>query len=164
MQAKKYIFPESTFIPADGFLVFYKTATKISLANTTGKVELLNKDKALVDIVKYDKPEAGKSLSLINNEWRWADPTPGKAYVKGEVLGIKIGAERAVKKVSSKKAVGPLIKNITDIRQGEKGQPVKIKGVVAVLPNVLVVNFFILSVMVVVFKFFRVKKIFRLLV
>ncbi|MFH7473706.1 lamin tail domain-containing protein, partial [Pseudomonas syringae pv. tagetis] len=51
VQAKKYIFPESTFIPADGFLVFYKTATKISLANTTGKVELLNKDKALVDIV-----------------------------------------------------------------------------------------------------------------
>lgn len=142
VQAKKYIFPENTFIPADGFLVFYKTATKISLANTTGKVELLNKDKALVDIVKYDKPEAGKSLSLINNEWRWADPTPGKVYVKGEVLGIKIGAEQTVKKVSSKKAVGPLIKNIADIRQGEKGQPVKVRGIVAVLPNVFGSQFF----------------------
>jgi DNA/RNA endonuclease YhcR with UshA esterase domain len=139
---KKYTFLENTFIPPEGFLVFYKGATKLSLVNTAGKVELLNRDKFLMDIVKYNKPKEGQSFSLVNNEWKWREPSPGQAALVGEVLGEKITKEIVTKKSSTSKSHGPLIRNIADVRQGEKGQPVKIQGVVGVLPNVFGSQFF----------------------
>ncbi len=140
---KKYTFLDNTFIPPEGYLVFYKAVTKLSLVNTAGKVELLNKDKTLMDIVKYDKPKEGQSFSLVNNEWKWAAPSPGQSTIAGEILGEKIITDEvAAKKTSSAKSYGPTIKNIAEIRQGEKGQPVKIQGVVAALPNVFGSQFF----------------------
>jgi DNA/RNA endonuclease YhcR with UshA esterase domain len=140
--SKKYTFLDNTFIPPEGFLVFYKAATKLSLVNTAGKVELLNKDKFLMDIVKYDKSQAGQSFSLVNNEWKWVAPSPGKTAVLGEVLGEKIQKETTVKKAANPKSSGPLIVNLTEVREGEKGQPAKIKGIVAVLPNVFGSQYF----------------------
>ncbi len=140
--SRKYTFLENTFISPDGFLVFYKAVTKLSLANTTGKIELLNKDKTVMDIVKYDKPKTGQSFSLINNEWQWAEPSPGKVTVIAEVLGEKIEKETVSKKNASPASHGSLIKNIAEIREGNKGQPVKIQGVVAALPNVFGSQFF----------------------
>ncbi len=140
--AKKFTFLDNTFIPPEGYLVFYKAVTKLNLVNTAGKVELLNKDKMLMDIVKYDKSKEGQSFSLVNNEWKWAVPSPGKAAATGQVLGEKIIRGTTVKKSSSAKSFGPLITDVAAVREGETGQPVKIQGIVAVLPNVFGSQYF----------------------
>ncbi len=147
---KNYAFPENTFIAPGNFLVFYKAVTKFSLVNTTGKVEFLNRDKAVVDLVKYEKPVSGKSYALTSGEWRWADPSPGGEPIigaMGEVLGEKIenGAKNTAGKKTMSKSVGSLVTTIAGAREAEKGQPAKLQAVVSVLPNVFGSQYFYIS-------------------
>ncbi len=143
VQDKKYIFPENTMIASGGVLVFYKAVTKISLVNTTGKVELLNKDKSVVDLVKYDKPLAGQSYSFVNNQWVWANPSPGTSLNSGGL----VAGEKIINttKTSVAKSTGPLITKIADARGAVKGQYARLKGIVAVLPGVFGSQYFYLN-------------------
>ncbi|OGH92564.1 MAG: hypothetical protein A2563_02705 [Candidatus Magasanikbacteria bacterium RIFOXYD1_FULL_40_23] len=142
VQDKKYIFPENTIVNPSGVLVFYKAVTKISLVNTAGKVELLNKDKSVVDLVKYDKPQAGQSYSLVNNQWVWTNPSPGtSSNPAGLVAGEKITNIAKIVGKSSR----PLITKIADARGAVKGQYAKLKGVVSVLPGVFGSQYFYLN-------------------
>ncbi|MBI2038183.1 MAG: lamin tail domain-containing protein [Candidatus Magasanikbacteria bacterium] len=146
---KEYAFLENTFIAPGNFLVFYKAVTKFSLVNTTGKVELLNKDKAVVDLVKYEEPVSGKSYALTGGEWRWVDPSPGTELVQiaGVVAGEKIihSGKTIVAKKSAVKFAGPLVTTIAGVREAEKGQPAKLQGIVSVLPNVFGSQYFYIN-------------------
>ncbi len=137
---KKYIFPDDTVIFPGSFLVFYKPLTKISLLNTLGKIELFNKDKSAVDSVSYEKPPEGKSFGLINGEWTWANPTPGKENV-GE--SADANQENAAK-ISSAKTY-KFVNSIESARQASKGTWARVKGVVAVLPGVFGSQYFYLT-------------------
>lgn len=140
---KKYTFVDNTMIAPGEKLVFYKAATKISLVNTVGKVELFNKDKVLVDLVKYEKPVSGKSYALISGEWRWVVPSPG---IETMTIGKSVLKENP--KIDTKltvKSVGPLITDITKVRDGIKGQLVKLQGVVSVVPSVFGSQFFYMN-------------------
>ena len=145
---KNYALPENTIIAADGFLTFYKAATKLNLVNTAGKVELLNKDKTTVDLVKYEKPVSGKSYAFIDNQWRWADPSPGSAAVivseevEGQVAGEKISSTAEKKTVLK---AGPLVASIAEARAAAKGQPTKLQGIVTVVPDIFGSQFFYIT-------------------
>lgn len=144
VQDKKYIFPENTIIPSGSVLVFYKAVTKFSLVNTAGKVELLNKDKAVVDLVKYDKPPAGQSYTLINNQWIWVSQSPGTS-LNSVQIGLVAGEKITNNSKSTTKFVGRLIIKIADARGAVKGQYAKLKGVVSVLPGVFGSQYFYLN-------------------
>ncbi|MBP6859797.1 MAG: lamin tail domain-containing protein [Candidatus Magasanikbacteria bacterium] len=142
---KKYTFVDNTIIAPNGTLVFYKAATKISLVNTVGKVELFNKDKTLVDLVKYEKPLSGKSFALVRGEWRWVKPNPGKILtLESESLLAEEKNSNTNQKTATK-SVGALVINIGDVRSAVKGQPVKIKGIVSVVPNIFGSQFFYIN-------------------
>ena len=137
---KKYIFPENTIIPPAGFLVFYKSVTKFSLLNTSGKIELLNKDKSLVDLIKYDKPQEGKSYGLINGEWKWINGTPGKENSSAAASVKKEEAKKAAAKKTSAK-IYKFVNSIEAARGAEKGTSARVRGVVSVLPGNLGVQY-----------------------
>ena len=134
---KKYIFPDDTVIFPGSFLVFYKTLTKISLLNTLGKIELFNKEKIAVDLVSYEKPPEGKSYGLVNGEWGWANPTPGK-----ENGGVDADAkEFAVNKTTAAKSY-KFVSSIEAAREAAKGAWAKVRGVVSALPGIFGSQFF----------------------
>lgn len=147
---KKFVLPENTVIVSNGFLTFYKAATKINLVNTAGKVELLYKNKTVVDLVRYEKPPSGKSYSLVNGQWAWVTPNPGADVLvntEGQVAGEKITAadELATGGESATKPAGVLVTNIAEARAAAKGQPAKLQGIVTVVPNVFGSQFFYIT-------------------
>lgn len=142
---KKYAFIDNTIIAPSGTLVFYKAVTKISLVNTAGKVELFNKDKTLVDLVKYEKPLSGKSFALVQGEWRWVNPNPGNILtLESEGLLLEEKNSNTAQKTTAK-STGSLVTSVGAVRNATKGQPVKIKGIVSVVPNIFGSQFFYIN-------------------
>lgn len=147
---KSFMLPNNTIIDPAGFLTFYKPVTKLNLINTVGKIELLNTEKAVVDLVKYEKPASGKSYALVNNEWRWVVPSPGKDVEvggAGQVAGEKISTkgELATGGEDVKKSAGAVVTSIAEARTAAKGQPAKLQGIVTVVPNVFGSQFFYIT-------------------
>ena len=137
---KKYIFPDDTVIFPGSFIVFYKTATKIAIVNTSGKIELFSKDKSAVDLVEYDKPPEGKSYGMVNGEWEWANPTPGKENI-GESPDAK---QESAGKTSGAK-VYKFVNSIEAAREAVKGAWARVRGVVSVLPGVFGSQYFYIT-------------------
>lgn len=138
---KKYVFPDDTIIFPGSFLVFYKTLTKIALLNTAGKIELFNnKDKSAMDAVSYEKPVEGKSYGLVNGEWEWVNPTPGK---ENESAGLVL-TENNTDKTSVVKSY-KFVNSIKAARQAGKGTLARVKGVVIALPGVFGSQYFYLA-------------------
>ena len=135
---KKYIFPDDTIIFPGSFIVFYKTATKISIVNTMGKIELYNKVNEQMDLVKYENPPEGKSYALVNGEWEWTNPTPGKENESAVAEAVIAGKTSGAK-------VYKFVNSIEAARQASKGTWATVKGVVAVLPGVFGSQYFYLT-------------------
>jgi DNA/RNA endonuclease YhcR with UshA esterase domain len=144
-QNKTYTFLDHTIIAPFDFLVFYKSATKLNLVNTHAKVELLNRDKALVDLVKYEKPISGKSYIFTEHGWQWGEASPGEAVAKSTVSAVvEKNANTSVKK-GSVKLTGALVTNIADVREAAKGQSARLSGTVSVEPGVFGSQYFYLN-------------------
>lgn len=135
--SKAFQIPDKTFITDDGVLVFYRAATKISLINSGGKVELFTPGETVVDIVKYGKSVSGKSYSLIGGQWIMSIPSPG--FVSENVL-----PENKTNNSSSGKGIWYKKYSISEVRDQEKGANVLVSGVVVVLPNVFGTQYFYL--------------------
>jgi len=140
---KKYQIPDKTNITPKSCLVFYKAATKISLNNAGGKIELLAPGDSVVDVVKFGKSVSGKSYSLVSGEWLLSIPTPGVVLgaetIKGVGIKITSNATKSVGGVWHK----PL--SIYEAREQEKGVGVLIVGAVTVLPGVFGVQYFYIA-------------------
>jgi DNA/RNA endonuclease YhcR with UshA esterase domain len=144
-QNKIYTFLDHTIIAPFDFLVFYKSATKLNLVNTHAKVELLNRDKALVDLVKYEKPISGKSYVFTEHGWQWGEASPGESAAQTVVSAmVEKNANTSVKK-GSVKLTGALVTNIADVREAAKGQPARLSGIVSVEPGVFGSQYFYLN-------------------
>jgi hypothetical protein len=73
-----YTFPEETKIPARGFLVFTRPATKITLNNDGDSLKLIQPNGNIIDRVTYEKALLGQSYNRTDSGWIWNSTlTPG---------------------------------------------------------------------------------------
>lgn len=75
-------------IPAGGYLVIYRSQSKISLNNTTPeKLYLYDQTNKLIDNITYEKAEKLSYSRQANNQWRWVGQiTPGAINQEEEVI------------------------------------------------------------------------------
>lgn len=129
---KKFAIPFGAVIVPDSWLVFYRAATGIVLNNQENRLELLNRDGQVVDLVKIGAAKEGWGYSLINGEWQWTESlTPGKMNLV--VLPKSAGA---VKTASAGKVVVYKPMTIGEARGEENGVTVKVRGVVLIKPGI----------------------------
>jgi DNA/RNA endonuclease YhcR with UshA esterase domain len=143
-KSKLFVFPTGTAILAGQYLTFYRTATKISINNTADRIQLINRDSEIADMVRFDKSPPDSSYAKVNGQWIWAEPTPGEL---NHVSGDKILIEKKVVSTKStvKKVLGYRIATIADARQFEVGSSVRVRGTVAVTPGVFGKQYFYLT-------------------
>jgi hypothetical protein len=77
--SKPFIITKNTDIAPGQTQLFKNTETKISLANKTDSVRLIDPANYLLDEISYSDAPSGQSYALINGEWIWTDsPTPNQ--------------------------------------------------------------------------------------
>lgn len=77
-----YNFQNGKKISAKGFLVLYRTETKITLNNNGDGLNLIQPDGKIVDSVSYQNAPKGKSFNRKDSEWLWSQNlTPGKENI-----------------------------------------------------------------------------------
>ncbi len=92
--SRPYVIPQGTFIASQGFLVFYKRETGISLNNSGDKVRLLAPDGRVVDEVSYGATARTDDFSWSRERdgvGAWTDtypPTPGGPNQPGRVVEV----------------------------------------------------------------------------
>ncbi len=77
---KTYSFPDQTIIQANGFLVFQRTETNITLNNSGDTINFLFPDNTIIETVSYKKAKREESYSKNTlGAWEWSsNPSPGK--------------------------------------------------------------------------------------
>lgn len=130
-----FVFSTGTKIGANKYLVFFKTATKISINNTEDKISLTDNNKRLVDMIRIGKSNTDESYALADGEWEWMIPSPGE--LNTAILSLANPASVANKKITAY----PLVA-IEIARQMEKDDGVKTRGVVVVLPQMFGKQYF----------------------
>jgi hypothetical protein len=77
---KTYSFPDQTIIQANGFLVFQRTETNITLNNSGDTINFLFPDNTIIETVSYEKAKREESYSKNTlGVWEWSpNPSPGK--------------------------------------------------------------------------------------
>lgn len=136
--SKAYTFPDNTLIGPGAFLAFYRRVTGLILNNQGSQIALLNRDGALVDLVKIGAAKEGVSYAFLDNEWQWTvEPTPGGPNVKN-FAAEKTGEQAATAKSSAihKKM------SIAEARAAEAGVAVIVRGSVTALPGNFGVQYF----------------------
>jgi competence ComEA-like helix-hairpin-helix protein len=73
-----FTIPKDTKISANGFLVFKRPETKITLNNDGDGLKLLTPEGKEIDLISYENAPLGESYSHEGKSWFWsASPTPG---------------------------------------------------------------------------------------
>lgn len=79
---KTYTFPEETKISPQGFLIFSRPITKITLNNDGDGLNLIRPDGRIIDSVNYEKAPRGQSYNRTETGWAWSETlTPGLANI-----------------------------------------------------------------------------------
>jgi len=128
---KIYQIPDQTFVESGESLIFYKVATKFSLSNTGGVIELWNSEKKLVDDFEFAKSAQGEIL--VNDNL--------------EISADKL-AELVKDELSKQTNKNNNIQNLSleEIRgQAQAGDLVKTVGKVVVLPGIFGSQYFYIS-------------------
>lgn len=118
-----YSFPEDTKIGANGFLIFSRLTTKITLNNDADGLSLLWPDGKVVASVDYEKAPRGQSYNKTDSGWKWSFfPTPGSQNKIQTASQEKSGGEvneipEELDATTTKKlaAVGEQIPNLSKI-------------------------------------------------
>ncbi len=102
---KNYTFPEGIVISADGFLIFPRTITKITLNNSDDGLRLTQPDGKIIEEISYKNAPRGQSCSRTDSGWNWSSyPTPGglnkmpilTPEFKGETTPLKSLGEETI--------------------------------------------------------------------
>ncbi|MBI2427148.1 MAG: lamin tail domain-containing protein [Candidatus Kerfeldbacteria bacterium] len=98
--AREYTLREGVARAGDVFLLLRST-TGLALNNSGEEVvELRDPRGEVKDHLEYSGSEEGESFALIDGEWVWTQPTPGKANVLSESRTIEDEREEEAKKDS----------------------------------------------------------------
>jgi len=98
-----YSFPKGTKIPPQGFLVFSRPTTKITLNNDGDSLKLIQPDGKIINEVNYEKAPRGGSYNRTESGWSWStNLTPGAVnFIPFPRPEEKTGAESLKDKSSS---------------------------------------------------------------
>lgn len=102
---KKFEFAQHSFLLPGQFLVLPRPLTKLTLANTSGLLQLLHPSGEIMDEVRYEEDvKEGWSAARKGDEFLWSSlATPGSANV---ILGeVKESAQTLQDKIQSVKSV-----------------------------------------------------------
>ncbi len=133
-------------IGAKSYLALYRPDTKITLNNTGDTLRLYDPAGRIISQVGYQKTFSDLSLALASNgQFRWTNfITPGRANIFPANLNIT--AVQATPSTKKKKTAKGIIEvPLTQVRDYDDGQQVRVNGVVAVEPGTLGVNIFYLA-------------------
>jgi len=153
-----YVFPASASIPAKEFITYYSSQTGLSMSNTEGQAQLLDRSKAVVvQTEPYDSAPDGQAWALANGAWYWtAKATPqatnviDQPLIKAATAAKKLTVKRAAAKSASSKVKAATTKvkktrtpKATTVKQtttsAEARQTASIPGPVPIHPGVLAV-------------------------
>lgn len=135
---RTYTFPKGTEIVAQGFLVFKRPTTKITLNNTFEGINLIAPDGRIVDTVNYEKALPGQSYNRTPSGWVWSTSlTPGQKNIimapktkKADFKRIDIN-KASTKELQRITGIGPVLaKRIIDARPFRSlDELTKVKGI-----------------------------------
>ncbi|MDP3900642.1 MAG: lamin tail domain-containing protein, partial [bacterium] len=138
--SQPFIISNITISPG-GFYVFDRADTKLALNNSTDNVRLINNFGDIIDDIPYTNVKENVSFArLTNDDWLWtAELTPGEENILSNttepaVGGVKISAARTYWPVAAT--------TLNRIREYEKGDLVKVSGVVVAEPGTFGVQYF----------------------
>ena len=142
VDGKGYKFNSDAWIDSDDFFVVYRPDSKITLNNNFDTIKLFNNFDALVDEVEYQKAPIGESYAKNQNKkWFWTTIlTPGKENIFSEQFSDATISKTLQKSSKSKNYI--VETTLEKIREFESGDLIKVKGVVAVKPNVFSSQYF----------------------
>ncbi|MBU1778564.1 lamin tail domain-containing protein [Patescibacteria group bacterium] len=142
VDGKGYKFNSDAWIDSDDFFVVYRPDSKITLNNNFDTIKLFNNFDALVDEVEYQKAPIGESyVKNQNKKWFWTTIlTPGKENIFSEQFSDATISKTLQKSSKSKNYI--VETTLEKIREFESGDLIKVKGVVAVKPNVFSSQYF----------------------
>jgi PKD repeat protein len=134
---------EDYWLDPGAYFLFDREETGLALNNTVDAVRLLNRAGEVVDFVEYRDVSENASMARANDgEWQWSlESTPGEANVI-KIASSPVGART----VSAPKKV----KYMTDVplekaREFDKGDLVRTRGTVAVLPGIFGSQYFYIT-------------------
>jgi hypothetical protein len=127
-----FTIPEHTSIPAKSFAVFYRSATHLSIANTSETLlTLVNAAGNEQDRVVISKTKDGESFARFNTEWQITlTPTPRALNQLSAVAGQVVVA-------AAKSTASPLVGAVPFTDAGLTNKtPVFATGIVTTVPNI----------------------------
>ncbi len=137
-QSKSYKIKKNTIIKPNGYLLFKREKTKIALNNNSDTIKLFDSVGNLINKVNYNKAFEDKSYAFSNNGWHWTTLiTPNKKNIIKTVFSNKKVDKKL--KINKNKIIKTTIKQAKQFNLGDK---LEVKGLVAVLPNVLSPRYF----------------------
>ena len=73
-----FVLPAGSKIAGEGFLIFRRPDTKITLNNDGDTLNLIQPNGNILDKVSFEKAATGRSYNKMENSWSWSDNlTPG---------------------------------------------------------------------------------------
>jgi len=148
----------SGIIQYNQIIIWPRSSTSIALNNTKPEeVKLIDSSNNLIDKVGYNKAPEGKIYTLNNKEWSWIDGFGVGGQIitstKEEMVSIPHKVTTTVQNIINASTTiitatsTENLKNKTDeedyislslsqARQADKGEKVKVSGTVSVLPNI----------------------------
>jgi len=77
-----YAFPKETSISSKGYLVLFRSLTKITLNNSKDGLFLIQPNEEIIDSVVYEKAPQNQSYNKTESGWSWSNTlTLGKANI-----------------------------------------------------------------------------------
>lgn len=133
--SKPFTIPENTIISPRGFIVFYKSQTKLALNNDEDSVRLINPLDEVIQEISYSDNTVGITYAIKEGEWSWTtSPTPAGDNI------ISAPQEKTTIKNSSSNSYGSAPSQITelkDVRELPKDTNVTVIGIVSAPPGIL---------------------------
>ena len=136
--SRPFTFLEDIWLEAGAYYLLDREETGLALNNSGDMVRIIN-NETVVDAVTYSNVKEGAVYALDNSAWSWSSlPTPGSKNT------IKIIAGK-VKKSSGQTSAKNKIRldlKLEQLKYSDKGDLVRTRGTVAVLPGVFGSQYF----------------------
>lgn len=124
----------------DDYFLITGDISKIFLNNGGDSVELFDPDEKSMQVVEYDSADTGTAYAFLDGEWSWTLlPTPNEP---NEIEVVDEEDEEGTEEdggdgEDGEDEEGLGLLSISEVRQLEKGENVKVQGVVTVDPGIL---------------------------
>ena len=116
-----YVFSQNTKISPNGFLVFKRTNTKITLNNDGDKLDLFTPDEKVIDSATYAPAPLNQSYNKVGSNWQWSTTlTPVAAnIITGTAVKTLPTSKKSVKN-NTEAGLASLSSNIDINQEGIK--------------------------------------------